>query len=241
VRAIVNFRKCLLLPVINRAIQPLIIPLFVLFSPGPSTADTLSYYFSMDKDTAFSSCIISKVEKGTIIKSDWRAETLFVQNELMLDTSGVERAWKSCNVREGTQVSAVRSGDSLLLTGTYRKKPVTKSYALKGIAWKQMIPFDLADFAFSKNASLTFLSIALMGPYALKTAQMQAKRVGEETISYKGETTAAIHIRVSPAGIFAALWHANYWFRKNDGVFIRSESTGMPGRPGAIMELTREK
>lgn len=239
-RAIVNFRKCQLHPVINRAIQPLIIPLLVLFSPGLSTADTLSYRFSMDKDTSFSSCIISKVEKGTIIKSDWRAETLFIQNELMIDTSGIERAWKSGNLREGTQVSAVRSGDSLILTGTYRKKPVTKSYSLKGVVWKQMIPFDLADFAFSKSGPLTFLCLALMGPYALKTAQMQAKRVGEETISYKGEKTGAIHIRVSPAGIFAALWHANYWFRKSDGVFIRSESTGMPGRPGAVMELIKK-
>jgi hypothetical protein len=215
--------------------------LFLFLFCAAAFGDTLSYYFTMGKDTAFSSCIISKVEKGTVLKSDWRAETLFIQNELMLDTSGVERAWKSCNVREGTQVSAVRFGDSLLLTGTYRKKPVTKSYALKGIAWKQMIPFDLADFAISKSASLTFLSIALMGPYALKTAQMQVKRIGEEMIACKGEKTAATHIRVSPAGIFAALWHANYWFRKNDGVFIRSESTGMPGRPGAVMELTEKK
>ena len=214
---------------------------FLFLYPRLGIADTLSYRFYMDKDTAFSSYIISKVEKGTIIKTDWRAETLFIQNELMIDTSGVERAWKSFNVREGTQVSAVRSGDSLLLTGTYRKKPVTKSYALKGIAWKQMIPFDLADFAISKSASLTFLSIALMGPYALKTAQMQAKRIGEEMISYKGEKTAAIHIRVSPTGIFAALWHGDYWFRKNDGVFIRSESTGMPGMPGVVMELTGKK
>ena len=211
-----------------------------LFCAAPF-ADTLSYCFFMDKDTSFSSCVISKSEKGTIIKTDWRAETLFIQNELTLDTSGVERTWKSGNAREGTWVSAINSGDSLLLTGIYKKKPVAKSYALKGIAWKQMIPFDLADFAFSKSPSLTFLCIALMGPYALKTAQMQAKLIGEETISYKGEKTAVIHVRVSPAGIFAALWHANYWFRKRDGVFIRSESTGMPGKPGAIMELIDEK
>jgi hypothetical protein len=237
----VCFRKCQLLPKINEAIKSLIIPLFVLFCPAASTADTLSYRFSMDKDTSFSSCIISRAEKGTIIKTDWRAETLFIQNELMIDTSGVERAWKSGNVREGTQVTAVSSGNSILLTGTYRKKPVAKSYALKGVAWKQMIPFDLADFAFSKSAPLTFACIALMGPYALKTAQMQAKHVGEEMIFFKGEKTAAIHIRVSPVGIFAALWHANYWFRKSDRIFIRSESSGMPGSPGAIMELTAEK
>jgi hypothetical protein len=215
--------------------------LFLFLFCAASFADTLSYRFSMDKDTSFSSCIISRAEKGTIIKTDWRAETLFIQNELMIDTSGVERAWKSGNVREGTQVTAVRSGDSLLLTGIFRKKPVAKSYPLNGVAWKQMIPFDLADFAFSKSASLTFLTLALMGPYPLKTAQMQAKRIGEETLSYKGEKFAAIHVRVSPAGIFAALWHANYWFRKSDGVFIRSESTGIPGRPGAVMELTGEK
>jgi hypothetical protein len=37
------------------------------------------------------------------------------------------------------------------------------------------------------------------------------------------------------------LWHANCWFRKSDGMFIRSESTGMPGRPGAVMELMGKK
>jgi hypothetical protein len=237
----VCLRKWLSLPEIKRAIRNLIIPLFLLFSPGLNAADTISYRFYMGKDTAFSSCIISKGEKGTIIKSDWLAETLFIQNELMLDTSGVELAWKSGNQREGTQVTTVRLGDSLLLTGTYKKKPVTKSYALKGVAWKQMIPFDLADFAFSNSTSLVFVTVALMGPYALKTAHMQAKRAGEEMISYKGKKTAAIHIRVSPSGIFAALWHGDYWFRKSDRVFIRSESTGMPGMPGAVMELTGKK
>jgi hypothetical protein len=213
----------------------------MLFFPVISASGTLSYRFFMDKDTSFSSCSISKTEKGTILKSDWRAETLFVQNELMADTSGVEQVWKSGNVHESTQVTAVRAGDSLLLTGTYRKKPVAKSYALKGVAWKQMIPFDLADFAFSNSASLRFLCIALMGPYALKTAQMQVKRIGEEMVLYKGEKIPVIHVRVSPSGIFAALWHGDYWFRKSDRVFIRSESTGMPGRPGAIMELVGEK
>jgi hypothetical protein len=205
--------------------------------PSLSIADTLSYRFFMDKDTAFSSCIINKNEKGTVLISEWHAETLSVQNELQIDPSGVERKWKSGNAREGTQVSVVRTGDSLLLTGTYRKKPVSRSYALKGVAWKQVMPFDLVDFAFSDSASLMFASLALMGPFALKTAHMQAKRIGEESFSFKGEKTATIRIRVSPTGIFAALWHGDYWFRKNDRVFIRSESTGMPGRPGAVMEL----
>jgi hypothetical protein len=224
-----------------KCLRSLIIPFLVINAPAFCFADTLSYRFSMDKDTAFSTCVITKSGKSTTIYSDWRAETLSVANELVIDSTGIERAWKSSNAREGTRVSVVRSGDSLLLSGMFRKKPVTKSYALKGVAWKQMIPFDLTDFAFSNSASLVFETVALMGPYALKTAQMQVKRIGEELIVSKGEKTAAIHVRASPTGIFAALWHANYWFRKSDGVFIRSESTGMPGRPGAVMELTGKK
>ncbi|HUI92751.1 MAG TPA: hypothetical protein VLX68_10940 [Chitinivibrionales bacterium] len=221
--------------------RSLIIPILLLTSLDICASDTLSYRFFMGRDTALSTCIITKSGKSETMYSDWRAETASVASELMIDSTGIERSWKSSNAWEGTRVAVVRSGDSLLLSGIFRKKPVAKSYALKGAAWKQMIPFDLADFAFSNNTSLVFQTVALMGPYPLKTAQMQVKRIGEETIVFKGEKTAAVHVRASPTGIFAALWHANYWFRKSDGVLVRSESTGIPGRPGAAMELTGKK
>ena len=238
---IVCLIKFLPYPGINQSLTSLTLLVFLFFSPSLSTAGTLLYHFTMDKDTAFSSCIISKTQQGTTLSTEWRAETLSVKSELLFDFSGNEQSWKSINIREGTNVTVTHAGDSLVLTGTFRCKPVLKAFPLKGFSWKQMIPFDLVDLAFSADGPLTFATVALMGPYALKTFHLRAKRIGDETIFFRGTQTRAVHIRVSPVGFFSALWHGDYWFRKSDRAFIRSESTGMPGRPGAIMELIREK
>ena len=214
---------------------------FVLFT-SPLFAATLTYKFFAGKDTAVSSCIISKDSAGTVISTEWRSDTANMVNELRIDLSGADRSWKAAERMKGTNVLLVKSGDSLVLSGTFRGKPVSRTYALKGVAWKQMMPFDLRDFALSSAASLTFTGIALVGPYALKPYTMRARRMGEETVDLRrGTPVPAVHIRIAPTGLFSALWHGDYWFRKSDGLFVKSISSGMPGSPGATMVLVDER
>lgn len=205
------------------------------------SAATLTYRFFAGRDTATSSCVISRDSAGAVIRTEWRSDTAAMLNELTIDKSAADRSWKAVERARGTDVLLVKAGDSLVLSGTFRGKPVSRTYALKGVAWKQMMPFDLCDFALSSAASLTFTGIALMGPYALKSYTLQARRMGEETVEVRGKPVATVRIRIAPTGLFSALWHGNYWLRKSDGLFVKSVSSGMPGSPGATMVLVEER
>jgi hypothetical protein len=210
-------------------------------SASPLFAATLTYRFFAGKDTAVSSCIISKDSAGTVISTEWRSDTANMVNELRIDISGADRSWKAAERTKGTNVLLVKAGDSLVLSGTFRGKPASRTYALGRVVWKQMMPFDLCDFALSSNESITFTGIALVGPYALKPYTMRARRMAEETVEIRGTPVTTVHIKIAPTGLFSALWHGDYWFRKSDGLFVKSISPGMPGSPGAIMVLVDER
>jgi hypothetical protein len=208
---------------------------------GTLQAATLTYRFFAGKDTVVSTCVVSKDGAGTKISSEWRSDTVDFRNELFIDKSMQDRTWTGVNERNGTVVRLVRSGDGIVLSGTFRGKPVAKTFPLNSSAWKQMMPYDLGDFALSTVASLTFTGVGLMGPYALKPYTLRAQRMGEETVAVQGAAMAAIHVRIAPTGLLAALWHGDYWFRKSDGVFVKSVSSGVPGSPGATMVLVGER
>jgi hypothetical protein len=212
----------------------------LVFACTPQAA-TLTYRFFAGKDTVVSTCVVSKDGAGTKISSEWRSDTMNFHNELQIDKSSLDRAWTAIEQTKGTNLRLVRAGDSLVLSGTFRGKPVAKTYDLKGTAWKQMMPHDLGDFALSSSQSLTFTGVGLMGPYALKPYSLQAERIGDETITVQGGSVSAVHVRIAPTGLFSALWHGDYWFRKSDGVFVRSVSLGMMGGPSATMVLTAEQ
>jgi len=113
-----------------------------------------------------------------------------------------EQSWKSINIREGTNVTVTHAGDSLVLTGTFKCKPVFKKlFPLKGFSWKQMIPFDLVDLAFSAASRSPFTTVALMGPYALKLS-ICGKRIGDETIFLSRHADKSHAQRADPKSIF---------------------------------------
>lgn len=205
------------------------------------SAATLTYRFFAGKDTVTSSCVIAGDSAGTIIRTEWRSDTAALVNELKIDKSAEDRSWKAVERTKGTNVLLVKTGDSLVLSGTFRGKPVARTYALGRVVWKQMMPFDLRDFALSSAAELTFTGIALVGPYTLKPYTLRARRMGEEAVSVRGTPVAAVRIRIAPTGLFSALWHGDYWFTKGDGLFVKSLSSGMPGSPGATMVLVEER
>jgi hypothetical protein len=227
------------LPTVPRSALCLALCAAAFFS-RPAAA-TLTYRYFAGKDTVLSACRIVKDGGGTVITTEWKTDTAAMTHELRIDGNGADRSWKAVNRAKGTDVLIVKVGDSLVLSGTLRRGPVSKSYPLGGAVWKQMMPFDLTDFAMSNDASFSFTGIALLGPYALKPYTLKARRMGDDTVDVLGSRIGAVRIRISPAGLLSALWHGDYWFRKTDGTFVKSVSSGMPGGPGATMLLAGER
>jgi hypothetical protein len=80
----------------------------------------------------------------------------------------------------------------------------------------------------------------LFGPGALKLGAMNAVKLGDEPVLINGNKHTCLHVRVALAGIFAKLWHADYWFRKSDGRFLKGVWVEKMGAPPSVTELVEE-
>jgi hypothetical protein len=71
---------------------------------------------------------------------------------------------------------------------------------------------------------------------------MVAKKQSEEEIKIDDKKYKSIRIRLTLKGWLSIFWHADYWYRKSDGVFVKFEGVrGGPLTPKTITELIKEK
>ena len=68
---------------------------------------------------------------------------------------------------------------------------------------------------------------------------MRAEAAGREEIhTVRGPRLAAAKVVIRPDGLLGGLWRAEYWFRAEDGQFVRYRGThGPPGTPETVISL----
>ncbi|HHD63612.1 MAG TPA: hypothetical protein ENK96_04460 [Desulfobulbaceae bacterium] len=87
----------------------------------------------------------------------------------------------------------------------------------------------------SKNRKKTFWTIR---QDSLEAVKMEAVVKGKEKIEINGRWENTIKIEIHPAGFFSSFWHAHYWFRPADLVFVQYRGVhGLPGTPATTVSL----
>jgi len=151
------------------------------------------------------------------------------------DLSGQTLAW---HFKQGTliDIHARREGNLLILTGILRGEKVERTEPLDDRPWYQTLSFSLRGFLSSGEGKRSFWMIRSDN---LELVSIQAEKMGIEEVLVLGRKVQAQKIEIRKDGIFASLWHGEYWFRTEDNLFVRYQGVhGPPGTTETLVQLS---
>ncbi|MBN2232019.1 MAG: hypothetical protein JW781_04250 [Deltaproteobacteria bacterium] len=150
------------------------------------------------------------------------------------DLSGVTRGWE---MQQGghTDVQARREGNVIVLSGTCEGVALDRRLPVDDAPWLQPLSYSFRSFIAGEDDEIEFWTIR---PDKLKAVKMKAERREIESLMVDGRPVAARKVRISLTGLMGRLWAGYYWFRCEDGLFLRYEGVhGPPGTPKTLINL----
>jgi hypothetical protein len=151
------------------------------------------------------------------------------------DPGGQTRAW---HFQQGAQtdIQAHREGNLLKLTGILRGERVERTELLDDRPWYQPLSFSLQGFLHSAEDKRSFWMVRSDN---LELVTIQAEKLGVEEVLVSGRKVQATKVEIRREGLFASLWHGDYWFRTGDNLFVRYQGVhGPPGTPETVVQLS---
>lgn len=101
--------------------------------------------------------------------------------------------------------------------------------------WYQPLSFSLGPFLDSKKEYTSFWVIRADN---IEVIALTARKMGEEKITLENKPVLTQKVEVRAEGFKSKFWHATYWYRKKDNLFLRYQSVhGLPGTNETIVEL----
>lgn len=149
------------------------------------------------------------------------------------DVLGTTFGWRFRG--KDTDVIAHRSENLLEIRGIFHGEEFQERHPIDSAPWYQTLAYALRPLVATDATSLVFWTIR---PDNLDVVKMEAKREGPEKIAVNGEPMQTEKVRINPNGFLSRFWHAHYWFRLSDRVFVRYEGVhGPPGHPKTVIQL----
>lgn len=211
----------------------LIINCFVIAHAGDSDPDRANYRMSTgDRNAAFA----WELYHGEKLKLTTRDERETFHTILSADLQTLE--WEIHRPSEGTSAKAWRNGSTLEIRGKLEGKPLERIFNVGNAPWLQSLSVSLAHHLPKASGPREFWFIRpdTLEPHLLKVADVQA-----EHLALAGEAVSAWRVEIRPAGLFAALWRGDYWFRQSDRRFLKYRGAGgPPGTPMTEIDLLEE-
>ena len=135
----------------------------------------------------------------------------------------------------GTDITAVRDDDVIRIEGTFNHKPFIKGFRIDENPWYQPLSFCLRCFVDSEERETVFWMIR---PDTLSVTKFKIRKCRTEQLISQGGTTHALKLELGLTSLLKGLWHAHYWFREDDNLFIQYRGVhGLPGTPETVVRL----
>lgn len=164
------------------------------------------------------------------LKRDWRSLLWFVLTVSVLAGEAPAESVEAYHYLE-----TVRKGDSITIAGRFDQKEVAKTITIDADPWFQSTSLSMRRFVRSGLNELYFWTIR---PDTLKAYKLVAKRKGVQDIQVNGSSETAVMVELHLTDILSAFWKSAYWFRQNDGLFLKFEGpSGPPGDPPMHVEF----
>ena len=124
-------------------------------------------------------------------------------------------------------VTVERQGNVLHIHGIHDGKPYDKTVQIDNRPWYQLLSISLRPYLRSTAGTTSCWMIRTDN---LEVVSLKSQKQGLEDIVVNGNRASAQKVLVRANGLFAAFWHATYWYRASDKVFLRYASIlGPPG------------
>ncbi len=216
--------------------------LLLVLAALPAPALTLVYVEGSGETATRHTFDIEPITGGfTVQIAIERADRLVVFQELETDPGFSVRSWRWVEESRATDVTAVRDGTVITLTGRWEGRPIERTFTVGDDPWYQLFPLGLERLALGGTGSARFWAIGTSGIAAMRIGRFRAVVAGPEEVAWGGGRVAAIRVRISLAGPISILWHGDYWYRAADGRHLVAISDRGPGTPDLQMELTEER
>jgi len=145
------------------------------------------------------------------------------------DETLATRQWRLDMTENDTAVSATRDGETLLIQGSFRGSPIDKRLPIDDAPWFQASSLSLRRFVLSADTHIDYWAVR---EDTMTVHKLSAKKVTVEEIEIAGQKWQAQVIELRLNGPLSIFWSSRYWFRLEDGVFLKfSGPSGPPGDP----------
>lgn len=126
---------------------------------------------------------------------------------------------------DSTMLVAKRSNNQITIQGTRLGNPVDTVIDIDERPWYQPLSFSLREFLDTERQQTSFWTIRVD---TLEVHQLKAEKKGEDTISTIAGPVVAERVELRLQGMLARFWHADYWYRQQDRLFLRYSSVHGP-------------
>lgn len=147
------------------------------------------------------------------------------------------RRWTYRNPDTDTDITAVRTGDHILLRGIHKGRNIQKNFKINHLPWNQVFHIGLEAAATRGDKAYRFWSIGTEGPGEMKITTFKVKRVDEPVLQFNGESVPTRRYQISLSGLLSVFWKGYYWYRLTDGRFLLYREKGKEGSDDPIMKL----
>jgi hypothetical protein len=143
------------------------------------------------------------------------------REELLCDSTWNTLRWhyRSDN---NTDIVFKRCGDSIVLTGILRGKPVSKILGIDEHPWYQLITLGMRAVSADSAKDVKFWAVSIDGPVVLKAVPFRVVAITDTSLPGHPEIWCRC-AQVKLDGVFGRLWNGYYYIRSDNGRFVHYE------------------
>lgn len=161
-------------------------------------------------------------EEKKIIHEIYRSKQLWASEEYELEPNLSACTWRYTRQEDKTELSSVREGDVIHITGTFKGKAHDKKLKIGEGLWYQLMDQAMPAFIHSVQEEILFYSIGTGNNRgAMGLGEFAAKKLEEETVEIEGVTYNCVKISFVLT-MFSWAWTGIYWYDKETGIMIQS-------------------
>ncbi len=147
---------------------------------------------------------------------------------------GATKQWRF-TYKNRHEISVLREGNTLRISGMKEGKSLDQDYEIDDRPWFQPLSYSLREFLDSDKTQISFWTIRID---SLKPVALVAQKIGDEIVTVQGKAVIAQKVELRADGFYSHFWHADYWFRKKDNIFLIYRGVhGLPGTDETVVTL----
>jgi hypothetical protein len=185
---------------------------------GPHSMTYREFDRGIEKIACFSIVRDQTGYSVSILSTQGKEQT---REELFCDSTWRTLRWhyRSDN---NTDIDFKRCGESIVLTGILRGKPVSKNLGIDKHPWYQLVTLGMAAVSADSAAGVKFWAVSIDGPAILKAVPFRVAAITDTSLPGHPEIRCRC-VQVKLDGILGRFWNGYYYIRSDNSRFVHYE------------------